>query len=237
MTAKLDLATFPLKQATIEIRYNNAYQLWDRAGKLWSTVCGLQPSAKVNDAKPSKLTFYIDNKFTLGSELGKSYLFDVKPSTSLKEFTEMADQFLNVVMDVLEISELNRIGFRLQYAKHYDDQSKASNAMLDYGIIKTPTGKYFNIEGDVILPQYAFVWQGKSTALKVNMTVQDKTLDFNPLPNVDGIEPYHSLKHELMIDMDYYTTAPILRGQFKVSEWLTQSYHLIKRDINKFIGA
>jgi hypothetical protein len=231
-----DLTAFAFQQATIEIRYDDAMLLWDRSGALWSNVKAQKPEIKVNNAKPNQSTFFLDDRYTLSSQINTAFVIDTSPASSLKEFIELSHQFLNTVMDTLEIKEITRIGFRLLHNKFYDDREKAANGFLEFGLMKIPSGKHFNIDGKLFLPQYAMVWEGKSTAMKVNLLVRDKKIDFDPSPNTDDIRPFHFLKHELMIDLDYYTLAPILRGQFNVSEWISQSYHLIKRDIKGFLG-
>lgn len=104
-------------------------------------------------------------------------------------------------------------------------------------MIGIPSGKHFNIEGQVLMPTYSLRWEGESTGVRVNLTAQNKTIDLNVNPGVEEITPVHVERSEVVYDIDYYTLKNTKKGQLNVREWISQAYHLVKRDSNVFMGA
>ena len=86
------------------------------------------------------------------------------------------------------------------------------------------------------MPQYSLIWEGESTAVKLNISVQNKKIDLDIEPGIEEISPVHIERHEMSYDIDYYTLQNTLRGQLNITEWLSQAYHVIKRDHKNFIG-
>jgi len=237
MSSSIDFSNLKLTSATIEIRYDNAYILWDRSGMIWSKASQAWLGLKTTQAEPNVSRFIINDRFDVMVSLDRSHLIDTKPTSSLKEFIEYAPIFLNLVMDSLEINKIERIGFRLIFKKYFKDKDMAANAIVSSKMMNVPTGKYFNIQGKVLSPVYSLVWEGESTAAKVTLKAADTKIDFNvPSGLEDEIPPVHLTKYEVLYDIDYYTINAVSRGQFNVKDWIEQAYHLIKRDSKNFIG-
>jgi len=233
----LDLSNLKLTQATMEIRFDNAYILWDRAGLVWSKANSIWSDLKMGKAEPMVTTFIVDDRYELSVQLGKAHFIDMLPSSSLKEFMANAELFVNLVVDSLEIYEFTRIGFRLIYSKKFKDKAEAANALISTNMLSIPSGKCFNIEGKVLMPKYSIRWEGESTAVRVSLTAQDKKIDLDVNPGVEELTPVHVERSEVIYDIDYYTMKHIKKGQLNVKEWISQAYHLVKRDSNIFMGA
>lgn len=233
----IDLSNLKLIQATMEIRFNNAYLIWDRAGLLWSKANSIWPNLKMGNAESMVTGFLVDDRYELAVYLDKAHLKDMQPSSSLKEFITNAELFVNLVIDSLELSEFTRLGFRLSYNKKFKDKTEAANAFISTSILSVPSGKHFNIEGKVFMPKYSLRWEGDSTAVTVSLTAQDKRIDLNVSPGVEEITPVHIARSEIVYDIDYFTLKNTKKGQLNVKEWLSQAYHLVKRDSKVFLGA
>lgn len=237
MMKSLDLSNLKLTQATMEIRFDNAYLLWDRAGLVWSKASSIWTNFKMDKADPMVTTFLVDERYQLSVQLGKAYFIDMLPSSSLKEFMANAELFVNLIVDSLEISEFTRLGFRLLYSKKFKDKAEAANALISTNMLSIPSGKHFNIEGKVFMPNYSLRWEGESTAVRVSLTAQDKKIDLDVSPGVEELAPVHIERSEIIYDIDYYTLKNTKKGQLNVKEWISQAYHLVKRDSNVFMGA
>lgn len=237
MATEFDLSQFTLRQAVFEIRYKEAYLLWDRAGQLWEAANNKWPNLKWVDIKPAKQLFKLNDTYELNVELSKAHLSDTKPSSSLKNFIEHSESFLNLATQTLNISEFTRLGFRLIYIRDYPDKISAANSMLDTKMIKTPEGKHFNISGKVLLPMYSLRWESETKGVRVTLQVQDKKIEFEAPIGLKEVPSINLEKYELIYDIDYYTLAPIVKGQLKIKEWLSEAYQLIKRDSKVFMGG
>jgi hypothetical protein len=237
MANPLDLESFKLSQATLEVRYDNAYILWDRAGEIWSRINNMWNGIKPSKVEPSSIIFSLDNKYQLSVELDKAYIIDSKPSSSLKDFIERADTFMKLIIQPLKIKEFTRIGFRPVYVKSFPDKTLAAKAMLATEMILVPKGKHFNIEGRMLLPKYAVVLEADSVAVRIALEARDRKIDFDAHPGIEELQSLHLEKHELVYDVDYYTLAKVSVGQLDMKEWISQSYRLIRRDSNSFLGG
>lgn len=233
----LDLSNLKLTQATMEIRFDNAYILWDRAGLVWSKTSSIWSNLKMGKAEPMVTTFLVDDRYELSVQLGKAHFIDMLPSSSLKEFMTNADLFVSLVVDSLEISEFTRLGFRLLYSKKFKDKTEAANALMSTNMVSIPSGKHFNIEGKILMPKYSMRWEGESTGVRVSLTAQDKKIDLDVNPGIEELTPVHVERSEVIYDIDYYTMKNTKKGQLNVKEWISQAYHLVKRDSNVFMGA
>ncbi len=233
----LDFSTFKLIRATMEIRFDDAYILWDRAGKVWSKMSLSLPNLKMNVVEPNAISSIADDRYELSVKLGAAHLTDLKPSSSLKEFMANSELFLGIVANSLEIRDFTRLGFRLTYSRKFQSKREAADALISTKMLNVPSGKHFNIEGKVFMPEYALRWEGESTGVRVKLTAQDKKIDLNVGPGVEEISSVHIETSEVLYDIDYYTLKTTKRGQLKFEEWISQAYRLVKRDRNVFMGA
>ena len=233
----LNLSDFKLTETIFEVRYDNAYMLWDRAGEIWAKTSSMWPNLEAEKVEPSITTFRLENKYQLSVNLGKAHIIDLKPSLSLNEFMEKAENFIKLVIQTLKITNFIRVGFRLVYIKSFSDKFEAANSLLSTKMLLVPSGRLFGIEGKVVLPRYAIVCEGDSAATRVLLEVRDKKVDFDPPPNIEELSPVHLEKYELLYDVDYYTLSKVSIGQLNMKEWLSQIYHLVKRDSKYFLGG
>ncbi len=233
----MNLSQLKLNQATLEIRYENAYLLWDRAGHIWSNANSTWAKISMMQAKPMITSFIINDRFEMAVKLDRAHFIDMKPSSGLEEFIENTKQFIDLVSKILDISEYERLGFRLIYSKKFNDKVSAADSLISTKLMKVPEGKHFNIEGSILLPQYSLVWEGKSTAIRALLTARDETIDLAVSPGIEEVSPVHIEKHEFIYDLDYYTLDTVSYGQLNIKEWISQAYHLIKRDSRVFLGG
>jgi hypothetical protein len=237
MTKSLNLDDFKLFQAVFEARYEKAYFLWDKSGEVWTAINQEWHTLKAEIIEPNNTTFLIDNKFQISVNIDKTSVIDLKPSSSLNDFTEVANKAFNIITTILRIEKFNRIGFRLIFIRDFPDKESSANAFIDTNLITIPKGKHFNIEGKVLLPTYKFNWESKSTTVRISLEVRDRKIDFDAHPSLDEIDSLHITKHELVYDIDYYTLDIVSIGQLNIKEWITQTYHIIKRDSRNILGG
>ena len=236
MDTKINFLDLKLRQAVLELRYDNVFELWDRAGTLWTKYSSMWPDLKPGKIEPSDTTFLLENQYDLAVKLDKAHIMDYKPSSNLDKFIERSDSFTKLVSKTLEILFFNRIGFRLIYTKAFSDKLLAANAVTSTKNIHVPEGRHFNINGKVFLPGYSIVWEGESAGIRISLKAQDRKIDFEAPPSVAEIESIHLEKHELLYDVDYYTLGKVAIDQLNLKDWIQQIYHLIRRDSNYFLG-
>lgn len=236
MASTLTLDGFKLFQATFEIRYDEAFLLWDRAGVIWSTVSREWPHIKCNKAEPNNTTFTVDN-CQLSATLDKAHIIDLKPTSSLSEFINKTSKFVSILNDQLSIKQFKRIGFRLIYVRKYPDEEAVAKALIEIQNLKTPNGKCFNINNKVLKPTISYHLEDDTSSVRIALEARETKVNVEPDPRVEELTPIHIVKNELIYDIDYSTIGVVSIGQLNVKEWINQIYHLIKRDSNHILGG
>lgn len=234
---KLNFSDFKFTQISFEVRYENAYILWDRAGTIWKKFTTTWPNLKTEKIEPSQCIFTLETNFRLGVNLDKSFITNTNPTSSLNIFIEMTHEFITSTIQYLEISSLNRVGLRLIYEKDFPSKSEAANALFSTKMMSTPEGKHFNVQGKYSLPRYSLLWEGASTGVRILLEAQERKIDFESNPPIEGINPVHLEKHILVYDLDYYTIAKVSIGQLNVKEWISQNCRVLRRDAGIFLGG
>lgn len=237
MTTPSNLDDFKLSQAVFEVRYDDAYILWDRTGKVWSELSRLFDKLKHHKVEPSETIFIADEKYQLMVALGKAYIIDLKPSSSLKLFKEKADAFIKLLTEFLDIRGFVRIGFRTIFIKTFEDKVRAAEALLLTNLLSVPTKRPLDDNARILLPHYSVTFETDSLGVRISMEARDKMIDFEGPLDIEELPSKHVEKHELVYDVDYYTLVRATIGQLNVKEWITQSYSLIKKNSNNFLGG
>ena len=81
----LDLAQFDIEKVSFEVRYENAYLLWDRAGLIWSQARTKWPAIIMKHAEPNDTTFSLDNRYELVVRLDSAFVVAHRPASNLDD--------------------------------------------------------------------------------------------------------------------------------------------------------
>ncbi len=232
----LSLSAFRLEQATFEIRFPTALQLWDRAGAVWQAIEKKIPDIVLAHAEPARTVFRAANS-TLTIDLESARITTTAPERSLEDFSKQARDFVATVVQSLGITIFKRIGFRPVYFRDYVSRDAAATGFFSLRLLRVPEDKCFEISDHPVNPQYAVRWESDSKGVYVQVRAETRKLDFDPPPEVIGhIEAVHKEMHGVTLDLDYYTVAAALPGQFDAVEWLRHAMHLVNRDTRYIFG-
>ena len=234
---QLNLSQFKLRRAVFEVRYPNAYQLWDRAGDLWREATRRWGGLDVLEAQPGSTVFRHDTKRTeLSAQLKKTSIVRHYPD-NFDDFVEMATDFLNITKNTLEIYEYERVGLRLIYYNSFPDKAAASNAMIALDLMKIPSMPQFSIDGAAILPEYAVRFEDDKKGATVRIKAESEKQEFKPPLNMDELKPVEVEKTGVTFDVDYFTTVTISVAQFRAKDWIEGAHHVIRRGSKSFFGG
>src|SRR5579863_9374218 len=113
-----DLSLF---NAAFEIRFDEAYQLWDRAGELWNATLREFPALKRHHVEPNRVAFTSTTKpeRELTIELSRLGFVEHDPDRQLKHFAESLDRFAGNAMTLLSVDRYQRTGLRLMFRKEF----------------------------------------------------------------------------------------------------------------------
>jgi hypothetical protein len=228
----MHLDDLELRIATFEIRYDPSFLVWDRSGTLWTALREKFPQLTVAQAAPNEVLAQEGNKrFSAGAE--KAFLMTILPETMPGDFPDQAAMFTKIVSDTLDLKSFTRVGFRTVYFKRFAEGKDAADAMLKLGLLVVPQGRHFGIDdGASLQPEYSVRIEGEALGYTVRVKAQEITINIDLPPELarDDIKSGKETKHELIFDIDYYTTATVLLSQLRVSDWIQQVFHGIRRD-------
>lgn len=151
-----------------------------------------------------------------------------------KEFGEGTSRFFEIALKQLEVRVLNRIGLRQLYFQTFPKRDDAANVVR---ALKLQHGSSDNNFG-VLSPALEIIlrWESDEHGAMLHLASIPGNV---VLPLVDvlqgekrGEEPHESA---VIIDVDFYTTAPTLRSQWNPAEWVAQSSHMVKKGIRRFL--
>lgn len=219
-----------------EIRYPEAYLLWDRAGRIAQELQARYPVSRLTSAEPGKIVFSCSRGQEITWQLDRLIVADYRPASRLDEFYPICEQCFDITVSNLEITELKRVGFRPAFAKNFPTREEAGATLLATGILRVPEGKQFNVEARCTLPEYGIRREGEKFGYALKISVQTVKYEFAPPPQWQGNEVEAKEEQRVTLDLDWYTVAPMPVGAMRVTEWLTQIMHAVRRDTDGFFG-
>lgn len=236
--ARLQLSDFEFSQATFELRFERAFALWDHAGGLANTLVTQFPAAKLQEGNPGRISFTLSPNVEFSFELDKAHVILHSPKRTAEDFTPLASSLSRLLTTNLGIKVFSRVGTRAIYRKDYGNVRDATERVVSLGHLKIPDGKFFGLEESPETVSYAMRWSGKATGIRVSLLTQTQKIEFAPAPVYSKeVTAIDKERHDMILDIDYFSTAPVTVEQLHVDEWVKNLMHMINRDIPIFMKA
>ncbi len=112
MPTTLSFADFSMSRAASELRYDNAYLIYDRTGQVIQEARGHFTNFKVTSATPNESTFLSDEG-SFGLQLGSCRFISDKADASLESFGSSCKRYFDIVAELLDIRMFTRVGLRV----------------------------------------------------------------------------------------------------------------------------
>lgn len=231
----ISFADFRPVGLAFEVRYPDSFLLWDRAGQIARELQARYSISRLTSAEPGKIVFVYKRTYELTWQLDRLIVVDHRPATPIDEFYRVCEDCFNIAVDVLEISELKRVGFRPGFAKKFASRQDAAAALLATDVIHIPEGKQFNVEALQTFPEYAVRHEGEKFGYSLKISVQSVKYEFEPPPQWEAVDLKLTDEHRIMFDVDWFTLAPMPVGAMSVTDWLSQIMHAIRRDADRYL--
>lgn len=235
---KIDLGTMNIARVLLEVRFDNAYLIWDRAGQLWSAATKRWPTIENQEAQPGQILFIHPEKFKFETRLERCSIAAYSPNRTLSTFTEYADEFISLVIETLEIIEFTRIGFRIIFHQEYDSREESTASVAELRAINASPGPHFSKDERPVEINYLYRLEGEVTGTTVRVKSVRKNLDVAIPFDISfmGAESISKSMHLVEIDIDFYTVQSAAVSQIDVREWISDAYHEIKRGAKSLLG-
>lgn len=233
----IPFSSFRRAQLIFEMRYSEAYELWDRTGSLWKSVEKDFTKLKSNQVGPNEQAFIADNRFVLTAGLQRCNFTDHRPTGSPEKTIEKVAGFANKVLNSLNVTVLERVGFRSVFSVSCESlEELREKSMIAvhalplgapfFGVRPTSFGAAVKIEADDGDFGYA-----------AQLYPQEKGFEFNPPPDIliKDLERREEKTFELMLDVDFSTKKPLRTDAFDCKSWLLSWNRAIGRDADNFL--
>ncbi len=228
--APFDLSSFTLEQCVLEARFPQALALWDNAGALWRAIQEKWPEIRLIKAEPAKTTFQ-DGKTGFVVELQAARITILDSAKAIDELARIARYFFKLTAAHLQLSLYERLGLRLIYFKEFKDREQAASAFRSLGLLKVPNTKKFEIGEQPVHQAYGLRWESEKKGTLVSCRSETRKIDYDPpIESARVFSPIHIERDGIVVDIDYYTVAPVETGQVDMGEWLNHALHIVSRD-------
>ncbi len=230
-----DLSDFRLFTASCECRFDNAYQLWDRAGAIWSEFSARLPGLRMIKADPGQTVFRLAKQFEFNLQLDR-YSVNAYGRSADQELMGTIQEFSAIVAQHLQIERYSRIGLRPIFFRSLPDVGAAAEHILALNLVRVPPKPSFGISGTPE-PRYLVRLEDKSKGCLMQIYSQKRELkpDLPFAWEGEDLATFESV--DLAIDVDYYTIAAVTIGQINLPEWIKQAMHVIRRDVDQFLKS
>lgn len=232
-----DLSSFILEQCVLETRFPQALALWDSAGALWRAIQEKWPDIRLVTAEPAKTSFQ-DGRTGFIIELKAARITVLGSAKSMDELSKIGRDFFRLTAQHLQLSLYERLGLRLIYFKEFKDREQAARAFHSLGLLKVPNSKKFEIEGQPVNQQYSLRWESDKKGALLNCRTETRKVDYDPpIESAQVFSPIHTERSGIVVDVDYYTVAPVEIGQVDMGEWMNHALHIVSRDTQYLFEA
>jgi hypothetical protein len=232
-----DLSSFALEQCVLEARYPQALALWDTAGSLWRAVQEKWPEIRLIKAEPAKTTFQ-DGKTGFVVELQLARIVVLDSVKSMDELAKIGREFFKLTAQHLQLSLYERLGLRLVYFKEFKDREETASAFRSLGLVRVPKAKKFEVEEQPVNQQYTLRWESEKKGTLVTCKAETRKIDYDPpIESAQVFSPIHKERNGIVVDIDYYTVAPVEIGQVDMGEWMNHALHIVSRDTRYLFEA
>lgn len=211
------LEDFELYQLVFEIRYEDAFEIWDRAGQVHRELCRIWPGIKLTETGPNQQLLR-SPEVQLQTGIRTSHVMLFSPSTILKREEHIVDTY-EVWRSALELTELKRVGTRAIYRRRYASEKEAGKAFIMLGLAKSPEQGMFQHTDPPIGGEVRLQWKSDAVHTMFSAKTQQQTLEVQPLPEF-GKAGEKLSRDDLLLDVDRATGKPMSVSQFDANEWL-----------------
>lgn len=230
----LSISDLSLGHTVCEVRYEMAFLIFDRTGAICIDCKEKYPELRLIQASPSSTSFSVgDYSCWLEQTMARTVLAVARLDP--KEFGLKSKPFFEIVLRHLEVSILTRLGLRQVYYRTFKDPDGASEAIRSLKLEDGPADESFGMKGQ--RNELVLRWESDQQGLMLHVVAIPGNAVL-PVFDIRGIERGFGERYKsaLVFDVDFYTTAPVLRSQWDSEEWIVQSSHAVKKGLKRFLG-
>lgn len=234
-TTMLDIDDFVPFSVTCELRFKNAYLIFDRTGKILEDLREHFTELEISSASPQQTGFTAEEG-TFSLEVGACRFTSSKVDGTGEVFAKQCKLFFGTVVQQLNVTVFTRIGLRYIARKEFktDEEAKASLASLALANLG-PT-KRFNISENPI--ETVFRWEDKDLGVLFRMKAETTIVKVSVPPELRAsVPPFDKKIIGITLDVDYYTVASVDREQWEPDEWVRQKLRMVRKEAEAILAG
>lgn len=230
----MELNDLKIRQLIFEVRYNDAFLLWDCAGQITKELTKVWPGTVLEEVAPNQQALKSDSVSVI-TGINSSRVMLVQPST-IVQYADQISETLKVWAKFLEITEFSRVGTRVIYSRAYDSEESANRAIVELGIVNYPAAPFFNHKEPPFAAEVRLLWRDDISQTQILIKAERHQLEIAGLPD-NLLEREVRVSDHVLLDIDRATRGVVDITKFRVAEWLSGVRHLVSRDISKLFKS
>jgi hypothetical protein len=211
----LDLDEFVIQVLTFELRFENAYLLWDRAGEMASRFIDHDPAIRFVTAQPHQQIFETDDLHIV-SELASLRVSSRGPN-ALKQLMDFGEVLALTTREVLRINTFTRVGFRNISRKVFPDRKTAVQTLSHVSESFGETTDDWERVGMHLSDRLESESRGFSATIKVEQQEVNLTIPWEASNRIDFKKQKEAVG---ILDSDYYTIGSVDHDAFNAETWI-----------------
>jgi hypothetical protein len=233
MPSTLAFDDFKPYTLTCELRYDNAYLVFDRTGQLVTDVRDSFTNVSVASAVPQQSAFSADEG-NFNVELNAARFTSGRVDRTGELFAKHCSVLFDAVVERLEINVFTRIGIRYILRKDFATDAEAKEALASMMLTSLKPVKRFNASEHPT--EVAFRWEDDQVGAFVRLKAEITDIKVVvPVEMQDTIPKFEKKVNGLTLDIDYYTVARVEREQWSCREWLPSKLRVIRKEVDSIL--
>lgn len=228
----MELSDFKIRQVVLEVRYDDAFALWDCAGRVHQELSRLWPGTTLQKVAPNEQLLRSDRVEIL-TGIKTSRVALLFPASILAAIDPMAET-VNLWVTSLNIAKFNRVGTRVIFARSFSSEDAANKAVVDLGLVRYPTAPIFNHKGRPYENEVRIRWQDTVSQTQVLIKSEHQEIEMT-IPSEGGEETQKKKLDFMLLDVDRATKGTIQLSKFRTRDWLEGVQHVISRDAPRIL--
>src|SRR3989339_291777 len=227
------LDKFKLDSLVMQVSYPPAFEIWDYAGGIASSLNALWGPLRISDANPQHQTLVgEDVAVSTSFEHGILNLFRAKAESSSS--IPLLQQTYDIWRDSLSFERITRLSARSLYAREFKSLAEANKFVLDRGLIRWPDCRVFNQDEDSELNGLDVAMRLEDGAGFTVVRIKAERVMFRAeLDRAFVQDDIRVEKTRVVIDFDRGLTKSMPSAEVRIGEWFKGYQHVLRRDLPK----
>lgn len=232
------LDSFKLHTVVVQMRYDDAFELWDRAGDVARRLSTIWGELKLTESQPQQQTLK-GKGVTVQTSFRQSTVNLTGPKSLDQSRTQQLVRTFDVWRDSLALKDLKRISTRATYVKEFSSIQAANAELIEFNLVRWPSTKVFDqpVNGDLNGPELAFRFEDKNGFSVLRIRAEQIKFEADLDPEWFSEPEVRQVKNRLIIDFDRGLLGAVSSEKFRMDEWIKGFQHVLRRDIEKVTGT